>query len=114
MRLEHCYLKEYRLYPGIHKAWTRNERIAKRHPDSYFVQIAARVAKAKPRLFRWHVAGDILNTECSLARAGPRRLRHRLRSAAADQHDGDTGHGRQRCQRQKRQREAARGIPDHP
>ena len=27
----------------------------------YFAQIAARVAKAKPRLFRWHVAGDILS-----------------------------------------------------
>lgn len=50
----------------------------------------------------------------SLSRTGPRRHRHRLRPAAADQHDGDTGHGRQQCQRQKRKREAARGIPDHP
>ena len=58
-----CYaLKAYRLYPGTRKAWSRNERVAKRHPDSYFRQIAARVADVKPRLFRWHVAGDILST----------------------------------------------------
>jgi hypothetical protein len=41
------------------------------------MQIAARVAAAKPRLFRWHVAGDILNSEylhgmCRIAGANPR------------------------------------------
>jgi hypothetical protein len=56
-----CYaLKAVRLYPHTRAAWSRNGRIAKRHPESYFMQIAARVAKSKPRLFRWHVAGDIL------------------------------------------------------
>ena len=59
-----CYaLKAYRLYNGTRKAWHRNELLAKNHPDSYFMQIAARVATAKPRLFRWHVAGDILSTD---------------------------------------------------
>jgi len=58
-----CYaLKSLRLYPAARAAWRRNEDLAKHHPDSYFMQIAARVAQAKPRLFRWHVAGDILNT----------------------------------------------------
>ena len=72
-----CYaFKAYRLYPGTRKAWSRNERVARRHPDSYFMQIAARVAKDRPRLFRWHVAGDILCTDylrgmCRIADANP-------------------------------------------
>ena len=72
-----CYaFKAYRLYPATRKAWSRNERVARRHPDSYFMQIAARVAEHKPRLFRWHVAGDILSTDylhgmCRVARANP-------------------------------------------
>ena len=50
--------------------------LAKRHPDSYFMQIAAQVAEHKPRLFRWHVAGDILSTDylrgmCRIAAANP-------------------------------------------
>jgi hypothetical protein len=74
---EGCYaFKAYRLYPGTRKAWSRNERVARRHPDSYFMQIAARVAAAKPRLFRWHVAGDILNENylrgmCRIAAENP-------------------------------------------
>ena len=72
-----CYaLKALRLYPGTRAAWRRNEDLAKHHPDSYFIQIAAQVAKAKPRLFRWHVAGDILNRNylcgmCRIAFANP-------------------------------------------
>ena len=72
-----CYArKAVRLYPHTREAWARNGRIAKRHPDSYFLQIAARVAKAKPRLFRWHVAGDILCEDylrgmCSIAAENP-------------------------------------------
>jgi hypothetical protein len=61
---EGCYaLKAYRMYPATRKAWSRSERIARRDPDLYFMQIAARVALAKPRLFRWHVAGDILSAD---------------------------------------------------
>jgi hypothetical protein len=72
-----CYaLKAVRLYPHTREAWSRNARIAKRHPDFYFMQIAERVAKAKPRLFRWHVAGDILNADylygmCTIAEENP-------------------------------------------
>jgi hypothetical protein len=72
-----CYAqKAFRMYPATRKAWTRNARIAKRHPDTYFSQIAARVAKVKPRLFRWHVAGDILSTDylrgmCQIAAENP-------------------------------------------
>ena len=72
-----CYaLKALRLYPATRAAWRRNEDLAKHHPDSYFQQIAAQVAEAKPRLFRWHVAGDILSTDylrgmCRVADANP-------------------------------------------
>ena len=72
-----CYaLKALRLYPGTRAAWRRNEDLAKHHPDSYFMQIAAQIAKAKPLLFRWHVAGDILNigylrSMCRIAAANP-------------------------------------------
>jgi hypothetical protein len=69
--VKQCYARKVvRLYPHTRKAWTRNGRIANRHPDSYFTQIAARVAKAKPRLFRWHVAGDILGLDylCGMCR----------------------------------------------
>jgi hypothetical protein len=72
-----CYaLKPLRLYPATREAWRRNENLAKHHPDSYFREIAAQVAAAKPRLFRWHVAGDILGSEylrgmCRIAAANP-------------------------------------------
>ena len=72
-----CYaLKALRLYPATRAAWRRNEHLARNHPDSYFKQIAAQVAAAKPRLFRWHVAGDILSSEylrsmCRIAAANP-------------------------------------------
>lgn len=72
-----CYaFKALRLYPGTRVAWRRNELLAKHHPDSYFRQIAEQVAAAKPRLFRWHVAGDILSSEylagiCRIAVANP-------------------------------------------
>ena len=59
-----CYAnKAIRMYPGTRAAWRRNEQLAKHHPDSYFAQIGSQVAAAKPRLFRWHVAGDILGSE---------------------------------------------------
>ena len=72
-----CYAnKALRLYPGTRAAWRRNEQLAKHHPESYFKQIAAQVTAAQPRLFRWHVAGDILSTEylramCRIAAANP-------------------------------------------
>ena len=57
-----CYaLKSIRRYPATRKAWAKNARIAKTNPRSYFSQIANRIADRRPRHFRWHVAGDILN-----------------------------------------------------
>ena len=72
-----CYAnKLIRRFSSTREAWRRNEDLAKNHPDSYFMQIAAKVAKAQPRLFRWHVAGDILNGDylggmCNIAAANP-------------------------------------------
>jgi hypothetical protein len=73
-----CYaLKSVRLYPQTRKAWAKNARIAKANPRSYFSQIANSIADRRPRLFRWHVAGDILNVSylrqmCSIAAHHPR------------------------------------------
>jgi hypothetical protein len=59
-----CYaLKSLRLYPATRKAWAKNAHIAKTNPRSYFSQIANRIADRRPRYFRWHVAGDILNVD---------------------------------------------------
>ncbi len=59
-----CYaLKSLRLYPATRKAWAKNARIAKTNPKGYFLQMARIVADRRPRYFRWHVAGDILNVD---------------------------------------------------
>ena len=73
-----CYaLKSLRLYPKTRKAWAKNARIAKTNPRSYFSQISNSIADRKPRYFRWHVAGDILNVDylrqmCRIAAHNPR------------------------------------------
>lgn len=57
-----CYaLKPYRMYPGTRKAWDNNARIALTNPSSYFAQVASVIDERRPRWFRWHVAGDMLN-----------------------------------------------------
>ena len=73
-----CYaLKSLRLYPSTRKAWAKNARIARTNPKSYFSQIANSIADRRPRHFRWHVAGDILNVDylrqmCRIAAQHPR------------------------------------------
>ena len=72
-----CYAnKLIRRFSSTRTAWHRNEHLAKHHPDEYFKQIAAEVAKTKPPLFRWHVAGDILSSDylaamCRIAAENP-------------------------------------------
>ena len=70
-------MKSYRLYPDTRKAWAKNGRIARTNPKSYFSQIARIIANRKPKRFRWHVAGDILNVDylhqmCRIAAHNPR------------------------------------------
>src|ERR1035441_9255623 len=80
-----CYaLKSLRQYPATRKAWAKNARIAKTNPRSYFSQIANSIADRKPRRFRWHVAGDILNVHylrqmCRIAVDNPRTDRKSTR-----------------------------------
>jgi hypothetical protein len=59
------------------RAWNQNARIARSNPKSYFFQIEQAIAASKPKYFRWHVAGDILNTNylhqmCRIAMKFPR------------------------------------------
>lgn len=57
-----CYaLKSYRMYPNVRKCWGENSEMAWNDRENYFLQIADYLNNKKPRYFRWHVAGDILD-----------------------------------------------------
>jgi hypothetical protein len=57
-----CYaLKSWKMYPNARKAWTENSKLAHTNITMYFNNIIAFILKDKPKYFRWHVAGDILN-----------------------------------------------------
>lgn len=59
-----CYaLKAYRQYPATKAAWDHNLDAAKNDPKTYFGDIQAYLIKSRPKYFRWHVSGDILNQE---------------------------------------------------
>lgn len=55
-----CYaVKIMKLRPNVRGAWHRNSTLAYKHRDEYFKRIAGYLELARPRYFRWHVAGDI-------------------------------------------------------
>lgn len=55
-----CYaLKAWKMYQNTRRAWNENFRLVREDPAAYFDQIDAWIAKHHPRLFRWHVSGDI-------------------------------------------------------
>lgn len=57
-----CYaLKAYRMYANVRKAWDNNFNEAKKDLGGYFVEIEEYLLRNRPKLFRWHVSGDILN-----------------------------------------------------
>jgi hypothetical protein len=59
-----CYaLKSYRMYPSVRNAWNANSDTARNNPIEYWNTIFTYLEKHKPKLFRYHVAGDILNQE---------------------------------------------------
>jgi hypothetical protein len=59
-----CYaLKSYRMYPNVRKNWDENLAAYRKDPEEYFEQIARWIIKHKPKFFRWHVAGDIVDKE---------------------------------------------------
>ena len=55
------YLKAWRQYPAVRTACRENSAMAHDHRDEYFAQIRGYLARKRPRFFRWHVAGDVLD-----------------------------------------------------
>lgn len=59
-----CYaMKAWRMYSSVRDAWKENAHLA-RDPKTradWFRSIDRYIAKKKPKYFRWHVAGDILD-----------------------------------------------------
>ena len=59
---KHCYaMKAYRQYPAVKAAYDNKYELAINNGGEYFVQIDQYLQANKPKLFRWHVAGDILS-----------------------------------------------------
>ena len=59
-----CYaMKAFRQYPTARKAWSDNFAYALKHRDAFFDEIETWIGKHQPKLFRWHVGGDIIDAE---------------------------------------------------
>jgi len=59
-----CYaLKSYRAYPNVKNAWDSNFKLVKTNRKQFFADIDIYIGKKQPRLFRWHVAGDIIDQD---------------------------------------------------
>ena len=57
-----CYAaKLSRLRPVVRAAWENNWRMVMTDRAAYFAQIADAIRTKPPSLFRWHVAGDIVD-----------------------------------------------------
>ena len=73
-----CYaLKAWRQYPSVRKAWTANSVLLRNYPDTFETRLSAYLDRRKPRMFRWNVAGDIINPYhygmiCRIAERFPR------------------------------------------
>jgi len=49
------------MYKTTRQSWDMNSHLAHTEPETYFSMIDQYLAKKEPTLFRWHVAGDILD-----------------------------------------------------
>lgn len=59
-----CYaLKAFRMYQATRDAYSRNSKLAHSDLDEYSRQVMGYIERKRPKYFRWHVAGDILNQE---------------------------------------------------
>ena len=59
-----CYaLKSYRQYKNVRNSWDGNFEQAKTDLSGYMTDLYVYLDKKRPRLFRWHVSGDILSHE---------------------------------------------------
>lgn len=57
-----CYAcRMYRYAVAAPRTWARNSAIARADAAAYFASIRGYLAWKNPALFRWHVAGDILD-----------------------------------------------------
>jgi ferredoxin len=55
-----CYARKFvRLYPAAKRAWTANSGARREDPDRYFEEIREHLRKKAPKLWRWHVSGDV-------------------------------------------------------
>ena len=59
-----CYaLKSYRMYPNVRNAWDSNFDLAKNDLNTFFNELDRYLNKKRPKIFRYHVAGDIISQE---------------------------------------------------
>lgn len=57
-----CYaLKSWKQYPNVRNAWGNNSKLLRTNKREYFKQLHAYLDKRKPKYFRFHVSGDIVN-----------------------------------------------------
>ena len=57
-----CYaMKAYRQYPSTRKAWDHNLRAYLSDGEAYFDSISDQLERYAGEVFRWHVAGDIVD-----------------------------------------------------
>ena len=72
-----CYaLKAVRMYPATRKAWRSNGDAVRSDPVRACDAVRVYCQRKRPRLFRWHVAGDVMSRQhfaeiCRVARACP-------------------------------------------
>ncbi len=57
-----CYaIKSYRQYPATKNAWDHNYDFAQKDLPAYILSVRDYIVKHKPKYFRWHVSGDIID-----------------------------------------------------
>lgn len=57
-----CYaMKAFRMYPSVRKNWNENFKEAYNYREYFFSEIMLYLQTKKPKYFRWHVSGDILD-----------------------------------------------------
>jgi len=54
-----CYALKSLMYPNVRRAWGDNTAMAQNDRDGYFTMVTDYLKRKSPRLFRWHVSGDI-------------------------------------------------------
>ena len=59
-----CYaIKSYIRFPDVRNAWDRNYNLFLDNPKKYFHEIDSYLKLYLPKYFRWHISGDIVNSD---------------------------------------------------